>query len=54
MGLLPLMEEQLAPFNPIIHWAMLFTLLPSIVQPKFKKLASKNKNNKRGSAKLKR
>lgn len=26
MRLLPLMEEQLAPFNPIPHWAKLFTI----------------------------
>jgi xylitol oxidase len=39
MGLLPLMEEQLAPFNPIPHWAKLFTLPPSILQSRYEKLA---------------
>jgi xylitol oxidase len=39
MGLLPLMEEQLAPFNPIPHWAKLFTMSPAVVQSKYEKLA---------------
>jgi alditol oxidase len=39
MGLLPVMEEQLAPFNPIPHWAKLFTLPPSVLQSRYKKLA---------------
>ena len=38
MSLLPLVEEQLAPFNPIPHWAKLFTLAPSSLQSKFEKL----------------
>jgi xylitol oxidase len=39
MGLLPLMEEQLAPFSPIPHWAKLFTLPPSVLQSRYEKLA---------------
>jgi xylitol oxidase len=39
MGLLPLMEEQLAPFNPIPHWAKLFTMPPSVLQSRYEKLA---------------
>ena len=38
MGLLPLMEAQLAPFNPIPHWAKLFTMSPATVQSKYEKL----------------
>jgi xylitol oxidase len=38
MGLLPLMEEQLAPFNPIPHWAKLFTMSPSVIQSRYEKL----------------
>lgn len=38
MNLLPLMEEQLAPFNPIPHWAKLSTLSPSVIQSRFEKL----------------
>jgi alditol oxidase len=39
MGLLPLMEEQLASFNPIPHWAKLFTMSPAVVQSRYEKLA---------------
>lgn len=39
MGLLPLMEEQLAPFSPIPHWGKLFTLPPSVLQSRYEKLA---------------
>jgi xylitol oxidase len=39
MDLLPLMEEQLAPFNPIPHWAKLFTMPAAIVQSKYEKMA---------------
>ena len=39
MALLPLMEEQLAPFGPIPHWAKLFTLKPSVLQSRYEKLA---------------
>jgi xylitol oxidase len=38
MGLLPLMEEQLAPFNPIPHWAKLSTMSPAVIQSRFEKL----------------
>ena len=36
--LLPLMEEQLAPFNPRPHWAKLFTITPSVLQSRIEKL----------------
>ena len=39
LNLLPLMEEQLAPFNPRPHWAKLFTISPSILQSRIEKLA---------------
>jgi xylitol oxidase len=38
MGLLPLMEAQLAPFNPIPHWAKLSTMSPKVRQSRFEKL----------------
>ncbi|PWT76870.1 MAG: FAD-binding protein [Bacteroidetes bacterium] len=38
MGLLPLFEEKLAPFNPRPHWAKLFTLSPSVLQSRYEKL----------------
>jgi alditol oxidase len=38
MGLLPLVEEQLAPFNPRPHWAKLFTMPPSVLQSRYEKL----------------
>lgn len=38
MNLLPLVEQQLAPFNPIPHWGKLFTLAPSFIQSRFEKL----------------
>jgi xylitol oxidase len=38
MGLLPVMEEQLAPFNPIPHWAKLSTMSPATRQSGFEKL----------------
>ncbi len=38
MKLLPLVEQQLAPFNPRPHWAKLFTLAPSILQSRIEKL----------------
>jgi xylitol oxidase len=37
-GLLPQMEEQLAPFNPRPHWAKLFTMKPSALQQRIEKL----------------
>ncbi|MEP6948525.1 MAG: FAD-binding protein [Ginsengibacter sp.] len=39
MNLLPLVEAQLAPFNARPHWAKLFTMSPSILQSRIKKLA---------------
>jgi xylitol oxidase len=38
MHLLPLMEEQLAPFNPIPHWAKLFTMSPTVLQSRYERL----------------
>jgi alditol oxidase len=38
MGLLPLIEEQLAPFNARPHWAKLFTIAPSVLQSRYEKL----------------
>ena len=38
MNLLPLIEEQLAPFNARPHWAKLFTIAPSVLQSRYKKL----------------
>jgi len=38
MGLLPVMEQQLAPFNPIPHWAKLSTMSPAVIQSRFEKL----------------
>jgi alditol oxidase len=38
MGLLPLMEEQLAPFDPIPHWGKLFTMTPPVLQSKYERL----------------
>jgi alditol oxidase len=38
MDLLPLMEAQLAPFNPRPHWGKLFTLTPSVLQSRIEKL----------------
>ncbi len=39
MGLIPLFEEAIAPFNPKPHWAKLFTIKPELLQSKYKKLA---------------
>jgi alditol oxidase len=38
MNLLPLMEAKLAPFNPVPHWAKLYTILPSVLQSRYEKL----------------
>lgn len=38
MGFLPLIEEQLAPFNARPHWAKLFTISPSVLQSRYEKL----------------
>ena len=39
MNLLPLIEEQLAPFNTKPHWAKLFTIAPSVLQSRYEKLS---------------
>jgi xylitol oxidase len=39
MQLLPLIEEQLAPFNARPHWAKLSTLTSSVLQSRYDKLA---------------
>lgn len=36
--LLPLVEEALAPFNPIPHWGKLFTMEPAQVQARYERL----------------
>lgn len=38
MGLLPLMEAQLARFNPIPHWAKVSTMSAAVRQSRFEKL----------------
>jgi xylitol oxidase len=38
MNLLPLLEEQLAPFDARPHWAKLFTISPRVIQSRYKKL----------------
>jgi len=38
MNLLPLIEEQLAPFNAKPHWAKLFTISPAVLQNRYEKL----------------
>ena len=39
MNLLPLIEAQLAPFNPRPHWGKLFTMSPAILHSRIEKLA---------------
>ncbi|UTA69394.1 FAD-binding protein [Emticicia sp. 21SJ11W-3] len=39
MGLLPLIEQQLAPFNARPHWGKLFTLSPEVLQSRIARLA---------------
>ncbi len=39
VDLLPLMEEQLAPFHPRPHWGKLFTIKPSVLQQRIGRLA---------------
>ena len=39
MNLLPLIEAQLAPFNPRPHWGKLFTMSPEILHSRIEKLA---------------
>jgi xylitol oxidase len=36
--LIPLVEEQLAPYNPRPHWAKLFTMPPGVLQSRIEKL----------------
>jgi xylitol oxidase len=38
MDLLPLVEKQLEPFQPRPHWAKLFTMPASVLQPRIEKL----------------
>lgn len=38
MGLIQLVEKQLAPFDPIPHWAKLFTMSPKLLQSRYEKL----------------
>lgn len=38
MKLIPLVEEQLAPFDPIPHWAKLSTMSPQLLQSKYERL----------------
>ena len=38
MNLLPMVEKQLAPYNPQPHWAKLFTMPPSVLQSRIEKL----------------
>jgi xylitol oxidase len=38
MKLLPIMEEKLAQFKPIPHWAKLFTIPPAVLQSRYEKL----------------
>jgi xylitol oxidase len=38
MNLLPLLEEQLAPFEARPHWAKLFTISPQVIQSRYQKL----------------
>ncbi len=40
MNLLPLIEEQLAPYNARPHWAKLFTMPPSALQSRIEKLST--------------
>jgi xylitol oxidase len=39
IGLLPLIEERLAPFSPVPHWGKLFTLSPLVLQSRYSKIA---------------
>lgn len=39
IGLLPLMEQQLAPFHPRPHWGKLSTLSPEVLQGRIERLA---------------
>lgn len=39
LKLLPLIEKELAPFNPRPHWGKIFTLDPKVLQSRYEKLA---------------
>jgi len=39
MNLLPLIEKQLAPFNPRPHWGKIFTMEPKVLESHYEKLA---------------
>ncbi|HEY0038982.1 MAG TPA: FAD-binding protein [Longimicrobium sp.] len=38
-ALLPLIEQKLAPFEPVPHWGKLFTIPPAVLRSRFAKLA---------------
>ncbi|HEY0023164.1 MAG TPA: FAD-binding protein [Longimicrobium sp.] len=38
-ALLPLIEQKLAPFTPVPHWAKLFTMPPAVLRSRYPKLA---------------
>lgn len=38
MKLLPLIEKELAPFNPRPHWGKIFTIAPKVLQSQYEKL----------------
>jgi len=39
MKLLPLIEKELAPFNPRPHWGKIFTIEPKVLESRYEKLA---------------
>jgi len=39
MKLLPLIEKELAPFNPRPHWGKIFTMSPKVLESRYEKLA---------------
>lgn len=39
MKLLPLIEKELAPFNPRPHWGKIFTMAPNVLGSRYEKLA---------------
>lgn len=39
MKLLPLIEKELAPFNPRPHWGKIFTMAPKVLESRYEKLA---------------
>ena len=38
IGLLPLIEQKLAPFGAVPHWGKLFTMAPAVLRSRFAKL----------------